>query len=135
MILIGIALLLLAGLLLYISLSQPRVYSGTESVNISESITEGVSGETEKAETKSAPASEVKTDTEKTSAKSVSYPININTATAEELMSIDGLGEVRACAIIEYREYLGKYKSVEQITEIQGIDEEIYNKVAGYLTV
>ena len=64
-----------------------------------------------------------------------SYPINLNTATVEELVSIDGLGESRASAIIEYRDYLGGYTSVEQIKEISGIGDATYAKLAPYLTV
>lgn len=127
MILIGIALLLIAGVLLYISLNQPRVYTDTPSEKIT--VTEKTKAEETETE------AEHMAQTQKNTEKSYSYPINLNTASMEELMSIDGLGEARAGAIIEYREYLGKYDSVKQITEIQGIDEEIYNKVAGYLTV
>ena len=50
-------------------------------------------------------------------------------------MSINGIGEARADAILEYRDYLGKYTSVEQIKDIKGISENIYEEIAGYLTV
>lgn len=66
---------------------------------------------------------------------SVSYPLNLNTCTAEELMTISGIGEVKASAIIEYREYLGGYTSVEQIKNIKGIGDKVYEKISPYLTV
>ena len=53
----------------------------------------------------------------------------------EELCLIDGMGEARASAIIEYREYLGRYESVEQIMNISGIGESLYAKLSPYLTV
>ena len=48
-------------------------------------------------------------------------PININTATLQELTSIDGIGENRASAIIEYRQEHGKYQSVDDLKNIKGI--------------
>lgn len=65
----------------------------------------------------------------------VHYPLNINTCTMEELVTIKGIGESRASAIIQYREYLGGYTSVEQIKNIKGIGDSLYEKVVSYLTV
>lgn len=65
----------------------------------------------------------------------VSYPLNINTCTMEELMTIDGIGESKADAIIQYREYLGGYTSVEQIKNIKGFGDATYEKLSPYLTV
>ena len=47
--------------------------------------------------------------------------ININTADKELLMSIKGIGEKRAEAIIAYREKNGPFKSVDQLAEIKGV--------------
>jgi competence protein ComEA len=47
--------------------------------------------------------------------------VNINTADVEALMSIKGIGEKRAQAIIEYREQHGPFKSVDQLMEIKGV--------------
>ena len=44
--------------------------------------------------------------------------ININKATVEELKSIDGIGEVRASKIVEYREENGPYKNIDQLKTI-----------------
>lgn len=65
----------------------------------------------------------------------VTYPLNLNTCTAEELMSINGIGEVRAGAIIAYREYLGGYTDVEQLKNIDGIGDGIFAKIEPYVTV
>ena len=49
--------------------------------------------------------------------------ININTADKELLMSIKGIGEKRAEAIIAYREQNGPFKSVDQLAEIDGLGQ------------
>lgn len=47
--------------------------------------------------------------------------ININTADKETLMSIKGIGERRAMAIIQYRNEHGPFKSIDQLADIKGI--------------
>lgn len=128
MFMIGIALLVMSGILIYVSLSTPGVYKESETTAIQNSS----STETAASSAKSAGSASKSSDN---SATAVSYPINLNSATVEELVSIDGLGESRASAIIEYRDYLGGYTSVEQIKEISGIGEATYAKLAPYLTV
>ena len=54
--------------------------------------------------------------------------ININTADKDALMSIKGIGEKRAGAIIMYREQNGPFSSVEQLAEIKGIGEVFIEK-------
>ena len=66
---------------------------------------------------------------------SVQYPLNLNTCTAEELMTIKGIGEARASAIIAYREYLGGYTDVNQLKNISGIGDGIFAKLEPYVTV
>lgn len=128
MFMIGIALLVMSGILIYVSLSTPGVYKESETTATqNSSLTEAAA-----SSAKSAGSASKSSDN---SATAVSYPINLNTATVEELTSIDGLGESRASAIIEYRDYLGGYTSVEQIKEISGIGEATYAKLAPYLTV
>lgn len=50
-----------------------------------------------------------------------SGPININTASAEELTRLNGIGEARAEAIIDWREENGSFVSIEQLQEVQGV--------------
>lgn len=107
---IGVGLIIIAIILLAFALSQPRVRvdSATHSLTAAHS------------------------DTIETT---ITYPLNLNTCTVEELMSISGVGESRAQAIVEYREYLGGYTSVEQIRDIKGIGGKAYNTIAPYVTV
>lgn len=129
MFMIGVALVLMSGIILYVSLSSPAVYmqevtTQDEAQTVSQSVAE--------PQDDTASAS---TTTDTQPQPTASFPININTATVEELCLIDGMGEARASAIIEYREYIGGYESVEQIMNISGIGESLYAKLSPYLTV
>lgn len=115
LIMTGIALLLLSGLLLYFSLSQPKVSKEETTAYSLISSTEYQANVIVQG--------------------GVSYPVNLNTCSVEELMNIDGIGESRASAIIEYRNYIGGYTSVDQIKNIKGIGDALYEKVAPYLCV
>lgn len=62
--------------------------------------------------------------------------VNINTADKESLMmSIKGVGETRAEAIIAYREQNGAFKSVEELAEVRGIGTSIVEKNMDNLSV
>lgn len=61
--------------------------------------------------------------------------ININTASAEELMLLDGIGEKTAADIITYREEHGAFENVGQLTDIKGIGEKKLEKWREYLCV
>ena len=61
--------------------------------------------------------------------------ININTATSEQLQALSGIGEVKANAIIEYRNTYGAFGSIEEITNVKGIGEKTYEKIKEYITV
>ena len=52
--------------------------------------------------------------------------VNLNTATKEELMTLAGIGESKADSIIKYREEHGKFQSIEDIKQIEGIKEETF---------
>lgn len=61
--------------------------------------------------------------------------VNINKASAKELMSLQGIGEATAWNIIEYREVNGKYKTIEDIKNVSGIGEAKFNAIKNYITV
>lgn len=60
--------------------------------------------------------------------------IDINRATASELTAIPGIGEVRAAAIVAYRETYGPFHTVEEIMNVTGIKEGLFGKIKGYIT-
>ena len=65
-------------------------------------------------------------------ADSFDFLININSASAEELMLLPGIGEKRAGAIIEYRQLNGGFKSVNELLEVAGIGEKLYSEIEKY---
>jgi competence protein ComEA len=60
--------------------------------------------------------------------------ININYASIEELMTLNGIGEVKAKAIIEYRNQ-NTFTSIEDIMKVSGISESVFNKIKDDITV
>ena len=67
--------------------------------------------------------------------ESVDEKVNINNATIEELLSLSGIGESKAEAIIKYREENGNFKTVEELMEVPGIGEALYEKIKASITV
>lgn len=61
--------------------------------------------------------------------------ININTASAEELDTLSGIGPSRAQAIISYREKYNGFKSIEEIKNIKGIGDAIFEQIKDMITV
>lgn len=63
------------------------------------------------------------------------YLININTCSYEDLLSLNGIGPVKAQAIIEYRTLNGGFSSIEEITNVSGIGEKTFESIRGFITV
>ncbi len=60
--------------------------------------------------------------------------VNINIASKEELMTLSGIGESKANAIIEYRTNNGNFNTIEDIMKVSGISETIFNKIKENIT-
>lgn len=61
--------------------------------------------------------------------------ININTADKDKLDSLPGIGEKIAEAIIAYRDKYGDFTSIEEIKEVDGIGDGIYEKIKDSITI
>lgn len=71
----------------------------------------------------------------KPSKESNSTKIALNSATKEELMTLPGIGEAKAADILEYRESQGDFKTIEDIKNVKGIGESLFEKIKEYLTL
>ena len=60
--------------------------------------------------------------------------INLNTATKEQLMTLSGIGEVKAAAIIAYRQEKGVFSSIDELRNISGIGEKTFEKIKQFIT-
>ena len=65
----------------------------------------------------------------------VNYPLNLNTATFEELCTLPEVGEVLANAIIDYRNQIGEFFNREQLLDVNGIGEYRYSVIAPLLMI
>lgn len=65
----------------------------------------------------------------------VHIPININTADAEALCLLDGIGEKTAEKIINYREENGDFEKTEDLRNIKGIGDKKLEEISPYICV
>lgn len=61
--------------------------------------------------------------------------ININTATAEELQALPGIGETKAAAIVEYRETHGEFTDISEIVNVSGIGKATFERIHDIISV
>jgi competence protein ComEA len=59
-------------------------------------------------------------------------PIDVNKATLEDLMLINGVGEKTAWRIIQFREKSGRFERVEDLMKVQGIKDKKFQKLKSY---
>jgi competence protein ComEA len=103
-----------------------------ESLNLAEEVTDAskirvLSEEESKEEEQSRDSSNA--------SQSTDGRIDLNTATLEELMSLPGIGEKRAQAILALRQSKGSFQKTEDLMEVEGIKEGIFQKIKDLIKV
>lgn len=108
----------------------------TAYVNLAQKVTEGerIYVPT-KQETEQGMDFDTETGAMQEAAQTESEKVNINTAGKEELMRLPGIGESKADAILAYRQEKGKFQSTDELMNIQGIKEGVYNKIKDLIVV
>lgn len=61
--------------------------------------------------------------------------VNINTANNEELQTLIGIGEAKAQDIIDYRNQNGNFKTIEDIKNVTGIGDSLFEQIKDDITV
>lgn len=113
LILISVALILIGTILVFVAVKSPRVYDEPNPTDATQSVNAEINDITQE----------------------YIFPININTATADELTMVKGIGDTKAKNIVAYREEHGPFNSVEELKEVDGIGDTLYEQIAGSLTV
>lgn len=67
--------------------------------------------------------------------ETVSFPVNINTADADTLTALPGIGRVLAERIVAYRRQNGPFRAVEEIMKVEGIGEKKAEAILDLITV
>ncbi|WP_158087630.1 ComEA family DNA-binding protein [Anaerovibrio sp. JC8] len=104
--------------------------ANAESINMAEGIKDGMQI-TVKARAAVPAAGIAATGT----AEGTGDKININTAGAEELTKIPGIGKTMAQRILDYRTQNGPFTAVEELKKIKGIGKSKYEKMAPRITI
>ncbi len=100
-----------------------------ESVNLAQELTDGQMiniPSTEDEQDLSEAGTEAGTDDGK---------VNINTASKEQLMTLNGIGETKADSILSYREQNGPFDSLEDLMQVDGIGQGTYSKLKDMITI
>jgi len=81
------------------------------------------------------PPTENNGDSAPSGAPVVGQMINLNTATLEQLDTLPGIGPAIAQRIIDYRENIGGFTSIEEVTQVSGIGEATFAKIKDLIIV
>lgn len=111
-----------------------------ETVNQAEEVSDGqmvkiLTKEEAKALSEGAASGDVQTTASDGAEAEADGRMDINRASAEELMTLPGIGSAKAESIISYREKNGGFSSIEEIMQVEGIKEGVFNRVKDSIKV
>lgn len=87
------------------------------------------------AQMQTAPTAAATAAAETVPEETVSFPVNINTADADTLTALPGIGQVLAERIVAYRRQNGSFRAIEEITKVEGIGEKKAEAILELITV
>lgn len=87
------------------------------------------------AQMQTAPTAAATAAAETVPEETVSFPVNINTADADTLTALPGIGRVLAERIVAYRRQSGPFRVIEEITKVEGIGEKKAEAILELITV
>ncbi|WP_232797388.1 ComEA family DNA-binding protein [Proteus columbae] len=61
--------------------------------------------------------------------------VNLNTATVDELMGLKGIGKAKAQAIIDYREQLGRFTTIDELEKVFGIGMKLVDQNRDFIVI
>lgn len=126
-VLISIALFMFA---IIIGYNAFYIFEYSDSPKISGNIV------TKKGKSENKPDTHVSSDSKVTTEKAEKGDlININTASAGELTTLKGVGAAIALRIIEYRETYGGFSEIEEIMNVKGIGEKVFEEIKDNICV
>ena len=136
-----IALLLLAGVILYHVLSSPLRYDiVVEEEVTTETVVPATTVSFSVTEPETGTSSELSAEASVTAATALpgidsTGKVNLNTATLQDLMTLKGIGQSKAQAILDDRNENGPFSSVEDLTRVSGIGEKTFENLKDQITV
>lgn len=90
---------------------------------------DGAAGITDAAQASHGAAGDMAQDASEEAQASADGRVNLNTASEAELMTLSGIGASKAKRIVAYREVHGGFSSVEEIMNVDGIKDGLYNRI------
>lgn len=119
-----------------------HVYGKSEWAKLESSVKAGVSGDGSQGNPVGSPGqnqgntqAQAQPDGQTGESANSQNCVNLNTATREQLMTIPGIGQAKADAILNYRQEHGAFAKIEDIMNISGIKEKMFQKIKNYIKV